>query len=65
MPRRCRWRCDWLRVLVQRKIEALRGKYLFTDLSTGHVWYADYAEMLAADDDNPATLAQIHPLKIR
>jgi len=51
--------------LYNGKIEALRGKYLFTDLSTGHVWYADYAEMLAADDDNPATLAQIHPLKIR
>jgi len=50
--------------LYNGKIEALRGKYLFTDLSTGHVWYADYAQMLAADDGNPATMAPIHELKI-
>ena len=40
-------------------IPALRGRYLFTDLSTGRIWYADYREMLAADDGNPETLAAL------
>jgi hypothetical protein len=47
-----------------RAIPALQGKYLFTDLSTGRVWYADYEEMLAADDGKAATLAGLHELKI-
>jgi hypothetical protein len=46
-------------------IPALRGKYIFTDISTGHIWYADYKELLAADDGNPATLAAKHEIKIR
>ncbi|MEO8075662.1 MAG: PQQ-dependent sugar dehydrogenase [Acidobacteriota bacterium] len=45
-------------------IPALRGKYIFGDITTGHVWYADYAEMVAADDGKPATLAQKHELQI-
>jgi glucose/arabinose dehydrogenase len=48
-----------------KAIPALRGKYLFGDLSTGNVWYADFKEMLAADDGNPKTLAEMHPVKIR
>jgi hypothetical protein len=32
-----------------KAIPALRGKYVFTDISTGHIWYADYKEMLAAE----------------
>lgn len=51
--------------LYNGKIAALRGKYLFTDLSTGHVWYSEYSEMLAADDGKPATTAPMHELKIR
>ncbi len=47
-----------------RLIPALRGKYLFTDITTGHVWYADYKEMLSADDGKPDTLAPIHEVKI-
>jgi hypothetical protein len=47
-----------------KAVPALRGKYIFTDISTGHVWYTDYNEMLAADDGNPATLAQMHEVKI-
>lgn len=43
---------------------ALRGKFLFGDLSTGNVWYADFKEMLAADDENPKTQAEMHPMKI-
>jgi hypothetical protein len=47
-----------------KAIPALQGKYLFTDLSTGRVWYANYDEMLAADDGKPATLASLHALQI-
>ena len=39
---------------------ALRGKYIFTDITTGSIWYADYKEMLAADDGDPETMAQMH-----
>ncbi len=46
-------------------IPELRGKYLFTDISTGRVWYADYHEMLAADDGKPETLAETHEIKLR
>jgi glucose/sorbosone dehydrogenase len=45
-------------------IPALQGKYLFTDLSTGRVWYANYDEMLAADDGKADTLAARHELEI-
>jgi hypothetical protein len=48
-----------------KAIPALRGKYIFTDISTGHLWYADYREMLAADDGNPQTMAERHDVKIR
>jgi hypothetical protein len=43
---------------------ALRGKYIFSDLTTGHIWWVDYKEMLAADDGDPATIAKMHELKI-
>jgi hypothetical protein len=46
-------------------IPALRGKYIFGDISTGNIWYADYKEMLAADDGNPKTMAEMHPVRIR
>jgi hypothetical protein len=45
-------------------IPPLRGKYIFTDISTGHIWYADYKEMLAADDGDPKTTAAMHEVKI-
>ena len=48
-----------------KAIPALRGKYIFTDLTTGRIWWADYRDMLAADDGNPATLAKIHEVKVR
>ncbi len=48
-----------------KSIPILRGKYIFGDISTGNLWYADYKEMLAADDGNPKTMAAMHPLKIR
>jgi hypothetical protein len=52
-------------VYIGKALPALRGKYLFTDLSTGRIWYADFKEMLAADDGNPQTLAQMHEVKVR
>jgi hypothetical protein len=48
-----------------KAIPALRGKYVFGDITTGRIWYADYKEMLAADDGKPATLAPTHELKLR
>jgi hypothetical protein len=48
-----------------KAIPALRGKYLFSDITTGRIWYADYKEMLAADDGNPDTQAAMHEVKVR
>jgi hypothetical protein len=48
-----------------KALPALRGKYIFSDLSTGRVWYSDFKEMLAADDGDPGTMAQMHEVKIR
>ncbi len=48
-----------------KSIPALRGKYIFGDISTGNLWYVDYQQMLAADDGDPKTLAEMHPVKIR
>lgn len=47
------------------RFPALRGKYLFTDLSTGRVWYVDYKDMLRADDGDPKTMAEMHEVPIR
>ncbi len=46
-------------------IPALRGKYIFTDLTTGRIWYANYKDMLAADDGKPGTMAPVHEVKVR
>ena len=43
-----------------KAIPALRNRLLFSDITTGRFWYADIAEVLAADDNNPATVAPIH-----
>jgi hypothetical protein len=48
-----------------RAIPALRGKYIFTDLTTGRIWYTDYKDMLAADDGKAATLAPIREVRVR
>jgi Glucose / Sorbosone dehydrogenase len=47
-----------------KRLAALRGKYIFTDITTGHIWYAEYKDMLAADDGNPTTMAALHEMKI-
>ncbi len=48
-----------------KAIPALQGKYIFGDISTGNVWYADYKEMLASDTSKPKTMAEMHPVKIK
>ena len=37
------------------RIPALNGKLLFGDITTGHVWYAEMADVLRADDGDPTT----------
>lgn len=47
------------------KIPQLYGKYLFGDITTGALYYADFEEMLEKDADNdPSTLAEIHSLDV-
>jgi hypothetical protein len=47
------------------RLGALVGKFVFGDISTGRLWYADYPEMLAADDGDPATVAAMRPLSVK
>lgn len=47
------------------RLPSLVGKYVFGDITTGKIWFADLKEMLAADDTNAATLATAHPLQVR
>ena len=43
-------------------VPALRDKLVFGDITTGRIWYADRADVLAADDGNPTTVAPIHEM---
>jgi hypothetical protein len=47
-----------------KAIPALRGKFLFGDITVGRIWWADFNEMLTADDTDPTTMAAIHEVKI-
>jgi hypothetical protein len=42
------------------RIPELAGKYIFGDITTGQLMYADFDEMLAADDGDPNTMADVH-----
>jgi hypothetical protein len=42
----------------------LQGKYLFGDITTGRIFYADLAEMLAKDDGDRTTLAGVHEVQV-
>lgn len=44
------------------QVPTLRGKLVFGDITTGRVWYAERADVHAADDADPATLAPIHEI---
>ena len=43
-------------------IPALRDKLVFGDITTGRIWYANRADVLAADDGNPTTVAPIYEI---
>ena len=45
-----------------KRIPALRDKLVFGDITVGRIWYADRADVLAADDGNPTTVALIHEM---
>jgi mono/diheme cytochrome c family protein len=41
-------------------LPALKDKFVFGDITTGKMWYSAIADMRAADDDRPETLAPIY-----
>jgi glucose/arabinose dehydrogenase len=47
-----------------KRLPALRGRFIFGDITTGRIWSADFKAMLAADDSNPATLAPFSEVQI-
>jgi len=47
-----------------KAIPSLRGKFIFGDITTGRVWWVDFKEMLAADDGDPKTMAEMHEVRI-
>ncbi len=44
------------------RIPALRGRMLLGDITTGRLWYAEMADVLAAHDGKATTLAPLHEL---
>ena len=44
-------------------IPALRGKLVFGDITTGRIWYANRADVLAADDGEAKTVAPIYEIE--
>jgi hypothetical protein len=44
------------------RLPALQGKLIFGDITTGRIWYALLADVFAAEDGNPETLAPIHEM---
>ncbi len=46
------------------RVPQLAGKFVFGDISTGRLWWADFSEMRAADDGVASTMAQIHELQV-
>lgn len=47
-----------------KEVPALRGKFVYNDITTGRIWYSEYKDMLAADDGNPKTMAKMYEVKI-
>ena len=45
-----------------QRVPALRGKVVFADITTGHIWYANIEDVRRADDGDPNTLAPIHEI---
>jgi hypothetical protein len=46
------------------RMPELYGKYIFGEITTGQIFYCELDEMLAADDGDPATMAEVHSLSI-
>jgi hypothetical protein len=46
------------------RLPELQGKFVFGDITTGQLFYADLAAMAAADDGNPATLAPFQRIEV-
>lgn len=46
------------------RIPALRDKLVFGDITTGRIWYANHADVVAADDGNPETVAPISEMVV-
>jgi hypothetical protein len=46
------------------RLRELYGKYVFGDITTARLLYADLADMLGADDDDPVTLATVKELQV-
>ena len=45
-----------------KQLPALRGKLVFGDITTARIWYAEFADVLEADDGNPATIAPVYEM---
>ena len=45
-------------------IPTLRGKFLFGDITGGRLWWAEMAEMIAADNRDPKSMARMHEVRI-
>jgi hypothetical protein len=46
------------------RVPQLTGKYVFGDITTGQIFWANLADLIAADDGNPATLAPFYRLEL-
>ena len=46
------------------RIPELNGKFVFGDITTGQLFYAELAAMIAADDGNPDTLAPFQRIEL-
>jgi len=42
------------------KIPALRGKLVFGDITTGHIWYAEKADLMKVHTGDPNTVTPLH-----
>ncbi|MGH7945283.1 MAG: PQQ-dependent sugar dehydrogenase [Opitutaceae bacterium] len=46
------------------RLPQLQGKFVFGDITTGQLFHADLAALVAADDGNPATLASFQRIEV-
>lgn len=46
------------------RLPQLQGKFVFGDITTGQLFYANLAALVAADDGNPATLATFQRIEL-